>query len=718
MQQVHCIDLETRLMVDGDAAPPMVCMSWSDGDSSQLYVPWEGTSPYEVFEWLLRRDDVLLVNQHIFFDLGVLCADRPDLLPIVFKRLESGHIRCVKVREQLIRIALGQAKFIEEYDDGSGDEEDEEDDGLGEFEELDSNDQELARQQQVRNMLRAAARSAGSPAKTRFDLAAITKRWLNIDLKKEGTWRMSYELLRNVPLAKWPADAIEYPLKDARTPVQVWRAQQAWLDTNLPGGVLPGEVESNCAAWALHLMKIWGVRTCPEAVAKLREEMETKVLWITIGLTNAGILRIGGTKSKPKAVETKTEVQRRVTEIYTAAGLAVPFTPPSKKFPEGQVKVGRKVLEDAAKLTVPEGTDFRNHPLAVLAEHKGYVKILSTYIPRYVAKGVEVPITADWNVLVESFRISCAKPNLTNPPRAGNVRVCFKARKGKLFVSADLDQAELRSWSEVCFKMFGYSTMAEAFQRGIDPHLKLGAELLKIALEEMIERYNAGDKEADAKRQFSKEPNFGLIGGMGAKKFMERAALKGIFMTLEEAKQIIFAWKNTWTEARPYLDYFEKHYSRPGTIVHPITGFIRGGCGYSDGANHMFQHLTAISVKQSLWDLTKECYLPGSVLYGARPIIDMHDELFGEIDEADGHVCAMRWGKVMREGVEKWIKNVPVKCTPVLTRRLYKGAKPVYIDDSSVEGGKRLVPSKPVVVDGKTKWVYDTGEDFEYAKAA
>ena len=715
--QAQCIDLETRLMVDCDAAPPMVCMAWSDGESSQLYVPWEGPNPHDVFEYLLRRDDVLLINQHIFFDLGVLCADRPDLLPLVFKRLESGNIRCVKVREQLIRIALGQAKFIEEYDDGD-DDDDEEDAELGAFEELDPLDQELARQQQLRNMLRAAARSAGGQQKTRFDLAAIAKRWLNITLQKEGTWRYSYELLRNVPLAKWPAEAIEYPLKDARTPVQVWGAQQGWLDQNLPGGILPGEIDANCAAWALHLMKIWGVRTCPQAVAKLRREMEEKVLWTTIGLTTAGILRVGGTKSKPKAIETKSEVQRRVSEIYESKGLAVPFTDPTKKFPNGQVKVGKKVLDDAAKLVTPEGRDYRNHPLAVLAEHKGYVKILSTYIPRYVAKGIEVPITADWNVLVESFRISCAKPNLTNPPRAGNVRVCFKARKGKLFVSSDLDQAELRSWSEVSLKMFGYSTMADAFIKGIDPHLKLGAELLKITLEEAIARYEQGDKEVEGKRQFSKEPNFGLIGGMGAKKFMERAALKGIFMTLEEAKQIIFAWKNTWTEARPYLDYFERHYSKPGTIVHPITGFIRGGCGYSDGANHMFQHLTAIAVKQALWDITKECYLPGTVLYGARPIIDMHDELFGEVDEADGHVCAMRWGKVMRMGVEKWIKKVPTKCTPVLTRRLYKGAKPVYIDDPSVEGGKRLVPSKPKIIDGKTKWVHDTGEDEEFQLAA
>jgi DNA polymerase I-like protein with 3'-5' exonuclease and polymerase domains len=428
--------------------------------------------------------------------------------------------------------------------------------------------------------------------------------------------------------------------------------------------------------------------------------MEVKVFWGGLGLLMLGILRQGGTKRAPEPVWTKKITQARVEALWAAKGQKLPLTKPSKTFPQGQTSTAGKVLRDS-----------KDPALILLADYQSHDKILSTYIPRYVAKGVDRPITADWNVLVESFRISCAKPNLTNPPRAGDVRGCFKARWRKLYVSADLDQAELRSWSEVCLKMFGYSTMADAFLKGIDPHLKMGAELLGIPLDEAIDRYSKGDKKVEDARQFAKEPDFGLIGGMGVDKFIERAALKGFFLSKDEAKRTIETWKRTWPEARAYLQYFENHYSKPGLIVHPITGFLRGGCGYSDGANHLFQHLTAISVKQALWDVSKECYTDTkSILYGARPIIDMHDELFGEVDEEKGHLSAKRWGQVMRAGVEKWIKHVPVKCTPVLTRRLHKGAKPVFVDDPSVEGGKRLVPSKPLVIDGKTKWIEDKGE--------
>lgn len=652
-QKVQCIDIESFCFQDGEAAPKLVCLSWSNGKQEKLLVPWEGENPYDHFEKILRSKQVLLINQHIFFDLGILCAERPHLLPLVFEGLEEGRIKCVKVREQLIRIALGQAKFIDVADDEEVDEEE-------------------------------------KKTKTRFDLAAIAQRWLGIHLEKEDTWRKSYALLYEVPLKKWPKDAVEYPLKDARIPIEVWAAQEDFIKKEFPNGFLPGEIEANCAAWALHLMKIWGVRTCPEAVEKLTYDLQVKVLWTTIGLLMVGIMRQGGTKSKPKAVETKIETQRRIMGAYESLGEKILYTDPTDRFPSGQVKTSKKVLEDS-------GDDS----LKLLAEYKGYNKILSTYIPRYVAKGINVPITADWNPLVESFRISCANPNLTNPPRAGEVRNCFKAREGYLYVSADFDQAELRSWAQVCLKMFGFSTMAEAFKEGIDPHLKLAAELLGITFEETMRRYAEGDVAVDEYRQLSKRVNFGYIGGMGPPKFQLTASLSGLDFSIEDAKRMRVAWLNTWKEAKPYLDYFARYYDRPSTLIHPITGFIRGGCTYSDAANHDIQHLTAIGAKQALWDLSKECNLDrSSVLYGARPIIHMHDELFGEIPVENAHLGALRWGEVMRKGMEKWVKDVPIKCTPVLTRRLFKGAKPVYLYG-------KLIPSKPVKEGGKTKWVAD-----------
>ena len=384
-------------MQDGVAAPRLVCLSWSNGQERRLLVPWEGPNPLDLVEEILRRGDTILLNQHIFFDLGVLCVERPSLQPLIIRALEDGRLRCIKVREQLIRIALGEAKFVEESDD--------EDDGDDEEE------------------------SSGSKAltKTLFDISAIAWRWLHRRVAKKDTWRLSYALLYGVPLASWPENAKLYSLTDADVPLEIWRAQEAFVQANFVNGILPGETEACCAAWSLALMKIWGIRTNPEAVAALKYELQMKVLWTTISLVMMGILRKGGTRMQPKAVETKAETQRRIETAFLSCGQIVPYTDPTERFPQGQIKTAKKVLEDAAGL-VHETNRALADSLTVLAEHKGYVKILSTYIPKYVEKGIRVPICADWNVLVESFRISCARPNLTNPPRAGNVRDCFEAR--------------------------------------------------------------------------------------------------------------------------------------------------------------------------------------------------------------------------------------------------------------------------------------------------
>src|SRR4051812_47447587 len=101
--RVECVDAETPKMIDGVAAPRLVCLSWSNGRERRLLVPWEGPDPLDLVEEILRRGDSILLNQHIFFDLGVMCVERPSLQPLIVAALESGRLRCIKVREQLIR---------------------------------------------------------------------------------------------------------------------------------------------------------------------------------------------------------------------------------------------------------------------------------------------------------------------------------------------------------------------------------------------------------------------------------------------------------------------------------------------------------------------------------------------------------------------------------------------------------------------------------------
>lgn len=128
-------------------------------------------------------------------------------------------------------------------------------------------------------------------------------------------------------------------------------------------------------------------------------------------------------------------------------------------------------------------------------------------------------------------------------------------------------------------------------------------------------------------------------------------------------------------------------------ITHPLTGFVRGGCQYTSGANHYFQHLCAQVAKQALWDVSLACYVvPESPLYGSRIVAFVHDELILESPEDGAPEAADRLAVVMQEAAAKWMPDLPLRAEAHLMRRWYKAAGPVRDERG------RLVPWEPKAV--------------------
>ncbi|MEG5052789.1 MULTISPECIES: bifunctional 3'-5' exonuclease/DNA polymerase [unclassified Microcoleus] len=132
-------------------------------------------------------------------------------------------------------------------------------------------------------------------------------------------------------------------------------------------------------------------------------------------------------------------------------------------------------------------------------------------------------IHSNWfQIGARSGRFSCRKPNLTNIPRDKETRQCFKAAPGYVLLKADYSQIELR----IMAKVSGDIRMVKAYSQGEDLHsltasLVLGKLLAEITIED---------------RQLGKIINFGLIYGMGVRKFKLMAqAEHGVILTLEQA---------------------------------------------------------------------------------------------------------------------------------------------------------------------------------------
>jgi len=199
------------------------------------------------------------------------------------------------------------------------------------------------------------------------------------------------------------------------------------------------------------------------------------------------------------------------------------MTAPTEGFPEGQVQTDKDALE------LTDDPD-----LHILAHQMTFEKHLGQWGPVCRA-AVHRPVCARYDPMQETGRTSCSGSegqegtNFQTPPRKGDVRPCFRPRDGWVFCSTDADTIELRAHAQNCLEMVGWSKMADALVEqhatgGADLHLRLGAALIGMSLDEAVAKKKEGDDEVVFARQFAKIPNFGFPGGLGAETLIAYAA--------------------------------------------------------------------------------------------------------------------------------------------------------------------------------------------------
>ncbi len=611
-------DTETWLIAPGRLAPKMVCLSYATGEGVSKVINAElGLSRVRVW---LEAGDITLVGHNVAFDLGVCVQADPSLMTLIWRELDAGRIRCTMVHEKLRKIALGRSRF--------------------DF---------------LRN------------CKPKYSLAALVDEYLGEQVEgKSGPdiWRLRYRELDGVPIAQWPAAAHDYALKDAEYTLRIHQKQQA-------EGEPPTLNDQVKAAWALHLMSAWGMRTDAVAVAQLELAIQDRIAKVMPSLKLAGIVRENGTKDI-KAVKA------RVEEAY---GVDTPKTD------KGNVKTDERTLRDSGDPVLLElaniGTDQKE---------------LNTYIPILKA-GAEYPINPRYNVLVDSGRTSCRGPNIQNQPRRPGVRECYIPRPGWVYITCDYGIAELRALAQVLVDLYGQSAMADALKDGRELHLEMAAQILGCTYDQAMHRYEDGDQEAKDARDLAKPCNFGFPGGLGPERFIEFATQyvkrpDNTFpdfvqrFTLDYAADLKEKWLTRFPEMRDYFRDVGRWVNDGGgrfMYVHPRTGFIRGDVGFCDGCNHGFQHLVAAGAKAACVEVARECYAyRSSNLFGTRPVAFVHDEIIVEAPIAQAPVAARRLEIVMVRALQQYLPDVPVTAEAALMTRWWKGAQPAHKDGTLV----------------------------------
>ncbi len=650
VQRKVVIDFETYLIVPGCNTPRPICFAIFEniegvGEESALYTRREHADIIlSNLKRALSDPHCLLIGHNIIFDLAVACAEWPELIPLVFQALSAGRVWDNMIVELLYNMAHGEIDYRHSI--------------------------------------------AGIATKSGYGLDDLAQRWLGVRVEKKDTWRLRYSELDDVPLADWPEEAKAYPLGDVTIPFQTQAAQESAIANLFEGERtrMPDHEAQHRAAWWMYLMSTWGVRTNRETVYALRDEIEKEMSTLVHGLLKTGVL-------KEDLKRDLSRIRQYVVEGYVAQGLGecVPKTP------TGEVSTKDETLAAS------------QHPaLQTLGQYVHLQKMLNTYVLGVGKKnapgvglvhGIGGPICARYRVLVATGRTSCSKPNLQNPPREGGIRECFEARPGYAYVSSDYDTAELRALAQVTTSKVGFSRLGDIIREGKDPHLMFAAQLMGREYDDVFKHRK--DKNVKEIRQMAKAGNFGYPGGLGAESFVSFAKGYGVELTLAESQRLRDQWFKTFPEMPKYFEIIAEEIGTigEGEIRTLGSGRLHGARGFCQAANLYFQGMVADGAKRAGWFISYECYVDEtSPLFGSRIAMFLHDEFILEVPLDKVHEAAKRLEELMVIGMSHFIRVVPVTCTAAAMLRWYKGAEPVYVND-------KLVPGKPVEVDGETKWI-------------
>ena len=154
--------------------------------------------------------------------------------------------------------------------------------------------------------------------------------------------------------------------------------------------------------------------------------------------------------------------------------------------------------------------------------------------------------------------------------------------------------------------------------------------------------------------------NFGYPGGLGAEAFVKFAAGYGVIISVERGKALKQIWLRRYSEMVWYFEHFSNLAEESGdcfSFTQLYSNRGRGDLHYTNACNTPFQGLVADGAKAALYEVVRQCFIPGGSLRGARPVAFIHDEIILEGRPEHGPILTA----IMVEKMGEWIGAVPIQ---------------------------------------------------------
>jgi DNA polymerase-1 len=244
-------------------------------------------------------------------------------------------------------------------------------------------------------------------------------------------------------------------------------------------------------------------------------------------------------------------------------------------------------------------------------------------------------------------RMSCTDPNIQQIPHAFDMRRCFRAPEGRKLVVADYSQIELRILADFT----GDPGFVEAFRSGADLHRVTAAQVFGVAL----------DSVTKEQRDFAKRLNFGVVYGIGARRF---ALMTGL--TQEQSEDLLRRYFATYRGLDTWLREAAQKALRERTAPRTVAGRLfrfnfdpddkqAASLAQRNGKNSPIQGSSADIVKRALRLLHDQLRGTGTSIVNV-----VHDEIVVETSAADAQETAKTVEAMMCAAGEEYVKKVPI----------------------------------------------------------
>lgn len=287
-----------------------------------------------------------------------------------------------------------------------------------------------------------------------------------------------------------------------------------------------------------------------------------------------------------------------------------------------------------------------------IKEYREAAKLLSTYIaplPSLADKNGRIHTTFNQNVTATG-RLSSTNPNLQNIPVRTEVgkriRQGFVAGEGKVLVSADYSQFELR----LAAAMGGDVALMDDFNKNVDIHTKTASEAFGVPMKDVTK----------TQRRAAKVINFGILYGMSIRGLSQAAG-----MEYGQAKEFIEKYFELRKPVKEYLDQVLKDAREKGYVQtlmgrrRPTPDVLSSNFLVRTGAERAAQNMP---IQGTEADLMKRAMLKVDAalmaeVREAKMVLQVHDSLMVECEKK----VADQVGQILQREMENVAPELPVK---------------------------------------------------------